>query len=974
MAQTAEQVKAKLDQAVASGATSQANATKAYNTWLSQNNTAQPTAQPKPATQPIAQPQGLNTDQQQRLEQVKASPVYQDMIKKWLTEEQIVNAVSQYKPTKPAETPVQPQAGIKPATQPATATQTPPAKYDWLQWDVELKSIGGSTTGIQLYKWYADYQDESQRRLQEIASNVKNFYTTNPEVFSNYDTFKNFFSYNDRVGNQKQVLDSFRQVKTKWDWLATKWINDLLWLYINWWLSSSDLDWMKSQNPSKYNELMWLINKKTELAKYDEALNETKSENPFQSIINNYTANMLSMAGTSSNMFAEYKAAMNSTEMKDMRNLLAEKEWEMRQLDEQMNNIRRNVEERYKWTWASRWKINAVIQDELWKLQEARSALWIEYQTLASKYNNQMSTIKDWFEMQIKEQEFNNAQRTQQMQEMWFMMNLMNFETNEQQDERAWNKFIRQQEYADWNIYSTDPKTRQRAVEKAVDRVLAEFQWIPMVRSREQMVSDIQRMVDSGMELWDAITENIRKPIMNKPEYKKWVNDKFGVKYDQNVVEIWGKSYIQTTDANGKISFKPFVDQWLSEKINDYTYRKIDLGNWQVVGIGQTVNFNGTDYKITQLWWSMTGWIDLYSSNRVIGAFEWWTVVGQWVDKSSGNRYIEILWDKGYVYRYNHLKEAGDWYQTYAIWTKVAQWQQIWIMWNTGKVRSASGWDWTHLDLAVYSGDRATNKNVSPLNIVEQTRILFGAWGQPVETSWTLIERVNILKSSMSKQARDSFDEALKNAEWNQTLIENIVKDMEIDKYYYRIKDPLNNYQKAEEPLKEINNAFSRIDAVWQSYKENPKSVTSKNALDQVLVIWLNKILDPWSVVRESEFARAPKWMSFFNKWEWKIGKLSEWWVWLTDSERNEIINAVTLMKKWQQWAINTYKNELLLAWKTLNVPESFIYGMIWWESKFITDNIQPQIDPNIYFWNLINTTMTWGLLEQYNIDLSNYN
>ena len=43
-----------------------------------------------------------------------------------------------------------------------------------------------------LYKWFADYQDESQRRLQEIASNVKNFYTTNPEVFSNYDTFKKF--------------------------------------------------------------------------------------------------------------------------------------------------------------------------------------------------------------------------------------------------------------------------------------------------------------------------------------------------------------------------------------------------------------------------------------------------------------------------------------------------------------------------------------------------------------------------------------------------------------------------------------------------------------------------------------------------------------------------------------------------------------------------------------------------------------
>ena len=101
-------------------------------------------------------------------------------------------AISQYKPTNPVETPVQPQAETQPATPPATATQTPPAKYDWLQWDVELKDIEGSTTGMQLYKWFADYQDESQRRLQEIASNVKNFYTTNPEVFSNYDTFKKF--------------------------------------------------------------------------------------------------------------------------------------------------------------------------------------------------------------------------------------------------------------------------------------------------------------------------------------------------------------------------------------------------------------------------------------------------------------------------------------------------------------------------------------------------------------------------------------------------------------------------------------------------------------------------------------------------------------------------------------------------------------------------------------------------------------
>ena len=64
------------------------------------------------------------------------------------------------------------------------------------------------------------------------------------------------------------------------------------------------------------------------------------------------------------------------------------------------------------------------------------------------------------------------------------------------------------------------------------------------------MVSDIQRMVDSGMELWDAITENIRKPIMNKPEYKKIMSDKFGVNTSKNLVNIWWVDYLMDEQGN----------------------------------------------------------------------------------------------------------------------------------------------------------------------------------------------------------------------------------------------------------------------------------------------------------------------------------------------------------------------------------------------------------------------------------------
>jgi hypothetical protein len=55
-------------------------------------------------------------------------------------------------------------------------------------------------------------------------------------------------------------------------------------------------------------------------------------------------------------------------------------------------------------------------------------------------------------------------------------MELMNYETPAQQDERAWNNYIRQQEYTDGNIYSSDPATKTKAIKTAVDSVLAEFE------------------------------------------------------------------------------------------------------------------------------------------------------------------------------------------------------------------------------------------------------------------------------------------------------------------------------------------------------------------------------------------------------------------------------------------------------------------------------------------------------------------
>lgn len=958
MAQTAEQVKAKLDQAVASGATSQANATKAYNTWLSQNNTAQP----KPATQPMAQPQGLNTDQQQRLEQVKASPVYQDIINKWLTDEQITKAVQWYSEDK---TQSLPQADTK-----KTNEMTPQSFY----------------------------LDDWEERQQTIISNLNAATINNPNSLKDQKTFRDFYNYDGRSDLQKKTLDTWFSWYQKWQDLSYKSANDIYSAYDTNNITISDLNNLKLANPAKYEEVNALIDKKTKLATYSQDLYWiTETVNPFQSIIDNYTKWLQTLSA--SNFYNDYKEAMNSAGIKEQKLAIADKTTEIEKLDKEINEKKREVEKRYEWTGATRGKINAIIADELESLYSMRSNLTIDINWAINKYNAEAGGIKEDFEMKQAEQQFNMQQRQQQMSELWFAMQLMSYETPKQQDERAWNNFIRQQEYVDGNIYSTDPKTRQRAVEKAVDRVLSEFQWIPMVRSREQMVSDIQRMVESGSDLGDAITENIRKPIMNKPEYKKIMNDKYGIKYDQNIVEIAWKTYIQTTDANGKISFKQFADEWASVKTGDYKYSKIDLGNWQVVGTGQTVNFNGTDYKITQLWWSMTGWIDLYSSNRVIGAFEWWTVVGQWVDKAidwyAPNRYIEILWDNGYVYRYNHLKEAGDWYQSYAIWTKVAQWQQIWIMWNTGKVRSASGWDWTHLDLAVYSGDRATNKSVSPLPITEQTRVLFGAWWQPTSISWTSwwsiynsldnIDRwfvdamVNYqveLPSRASKNYKELMAAAVEKDPTFKASVYNERKKFQEQWNTTTIKGwSLSKAATTVQLTQQLEEIYKSLD--WQTRMQalnafvneanrqigNP-AITNFDVARDLVVREMAGAFKGTASPTEQDVKDMSKILAGKltpEQTQWAIN-LALWGIFKRIN--SEALSYENVMSKKPQsiFDAETYKR---MEQKNLPVQEYF-QPPRWYEE-------QPQIDPNIYFWHITNNQWAWSILEQYNISLSNY-
>lgn len=450
-----------------------------------------------------------------------------------------------------------------------------------------------------------DYYNQSNTDSQEkIVSNLNTYKQSNPEYFTDYDSFKRNFSYDARNDTQKQTLDTWYKGYQRGMELNSKAVSDIATQYKNWLVSDSDLEQLRTANQQKYGEVMNYINKQTILSKYDEESNVATSTNPFQSIIDQYTANMLSasQSNATSEMFENYKNQMNSPEMTELSDQLADKEGQIKEYQQELNRIKSDVEKRYEWTWASKSKINAIIADESYKIQELMNTANLEYNTLATKYNNRMSQYQNEFQLQLQEYEYNMKARNQQMQELWFVMDLMNFETNEQKDEREWNNYVRQYDYQYWNINSKDEASRRRAIENAVDSVLTEFSGITMMRSRDQMVEDIKNLVDGGMSLWEAITKNIREPIMQKPEYKVWKSQQYG-----NTVSVWWSSF--TIDSNGNL-----VLSWWTATPTQY--------NWPQYTAATQQQFNTAYTQLQSLWDG-----------------SWWGQCGSFV-----NNYLQDMW------------------------------------------------------------------------------------------------------------------------------------------------------------------------------------------------------------------------------------------------------------------------------------------------------------------------------------------
>lgn len=94
---------------------------------------------------------------------------------------------------------------------------------------------------------------------------------------------------------------------------------------------------------------------------------------------------------------------------------------------------------------------------------------------------------------------------------------------------------------------------------------------------------------------------------------------------------------------------------------------------------------------------------------------------------------------------------------------------------------------------------------------------------------------------------------------------------------------------KVIEETEKLGSAMARVNQVWSKYQESGQGL---NAVDQALVVTFNKMLDPGSVVRESEFARTPQGQALISRLEGALQKMGEGGVGLGKKERKQIVEV----------------------------------------------------------------------------------
>lgn len=174
------------------------------------------------------------------------------------------------------------------------------------------------------------------------------------------------------------------------------------------------------------------------------------------------------------------------------------------------------------------------------------------------------------------------------------------------------------------------------------------------------------------------------------------------------------------------------------------------------------------------------------------------------------------------------------------------------------------------------------------------------------------IQRQKIESEKAKEQAKLDEAEEKRTREADQQLFDRADK----------LRDEFRG-SKVFKDFQEISRAANNIESAY----ENSLVAKDKLAADQALVVSFNKLLDPGSVVRESEFARTPQGQAAIRAAQGRIQQLFQGGVGLTQEGRAEIRNMASELLTQAQQGVQSEMEVFGNLADRFDVPRDMIFG-----------------------------------------------
>lgn len=456
-------------------------------------NNVNTSATPAPIAQPTA---AIN----------KESPAYAELTAKWYTDTDIIEGASRVINQKQPEV----TAPVNVSVEQKKLEEQQAADLTKINQQTGLAEWAKLETTKEVATKLPDYQDESVERLTEIQWNLEQYAKLAPQNFSDYETFKKSFDYNNRSQKQKDVLDSFwenKQQLSQPDFWAGMSDDDIVNGVISNKITNQDMTDLFNTNPERYGIIKEKIEKNSLYDNANNSLSDTLS-----STIKDL---WLDVAEREEDwLLKRYEQFMDTEEIKSLESSLSEQQWAIELIDEKLFNMKDTIISQYAWKGMSADVLDAIIADRSEALNKQKRTSVINYNTDLNKYNSLMSDAQKKLDTITQQETIKSQDLQNKMQTLWFAYNLY-----KDSPEYITERYNLQYNLENPDMNSADIYTSKRWLNMALDQYYKDF-WAIILRPQAQVVADVLNLAKTQwISVAEALKKNFVEPLQSKDMY-----------------------------------------------------------------------------------------------------------------------------------------------------------------------------------------------------------------------------------------------------------------------------------------------------------------------------------------------------------------------------------------------------------------------------------------------------------------------